>query len=94
MAKKRIAILGGGGAALSAAYHLTRTPELRAQHDVTIYQMGWRLGGQGASGRNRDRRSREIDGARMDGSLTAGLLTSAAQRRKHLRPSSVAAAHQ
>ena len=54
MAKKRIAILGGGAASLSAAWYLTRTPKLRAQHDVTVYQMGWRLGGQGASGRNRE----------------------------------------
>lgn len=54
MAKKRIAILGGGAASLSAAWYLTRTPKLRARHDVTVYQMGWRLGGQGASGRNRE----------------------------------------
>ena len=54
MAKTRIAILGGGAGALSAAFHLTRTPQLRSEYDVTIYQMGWRLGGQGASGRNRD----------------------------------------
>ncbi len=53
MPKKRIAILGGGAGSLSAAFYLTRTPELRARYDVTVYQMGWRLGGQGASGRNR-----------------------------------------
>ena len=58
MPKTRIAILGGGAGSLSAAYQLTRTPELRAKHDVTIYQMGWRLGGQGASGRNRDEHDR------------------------------------
>ena len=50
--KKKIAILGGGMAGLTAAYELTRTPELRAQHDVTIYQLGWRLGGKAASGRD------------------------------------------
>ncbi len=52
MGQQRIAILGGGVASLAAAWELTRTPELRAQHDVTVYQMGWRLGGKGATGRN------------------------------------------
>jgi uncharacterized protein with NAD-binding domain and iron-sulfur cluster len=50
---RKIAILGGGMAGLSAAYHLTRTPELRQQHDVTVYQLGWRLGGKAASGRDK-----------------------------------------
>ena len=50
--KKKVAILGGGMAGLAAAYELTRTPELRAQHEVTIYQLGWRLGGKAASGRD------------------------------------------
>ncbi|MEI9942467.1 MAG: FAD-dependent oxidoreductase [Pseudomonadota bacterium] len=51
--KKRVTILGGGPAALACAYQLTKTPELAARHEVTVYQMGWRLGGKGASGRNR-----------------------------------------
>jgi uncharacterized protein with NAD-binding domain and iron-sulfur cluster len=50
--KKKIAILGGGMAALSAAYQLTKTQALRDQHDVTVYQLGWRLGGKAASGRD------------------------------------------
>ena len=50
--KRKIAILGGGMAALSAAFDLTRTQALRDQFDVTIYQMGWRLGGKAASGRD------------------------------------------
>ena len=50
--KKKIAILGGGVAGCSAAYWLTHTAELREQYEVTLYQMGWRLGGKGASGRN------------------------------------------
>lgn len=53
MPKTKIAILGGGAGSLTAAYYLTRTPQLRAQYDVTVYQMGWRLGGQGASARDR-----------------------------------------
>lgn len=52
MAKRRIVILGGGMAGLSAAYQLTKTPELQAENDVTLYQMGWRLGGKAASGRD------------------------------------------
>src|SRR5580700_8141232 len=37
---------------MTAAFELTATPELRERYDVTVYQMGWRLGGKGASGRN------------------------------------------
>ncbi len=51
-APKKVAVLGGGASALVAAFELTR-PELAGQYDVTVYQMGWRLGGKGASGRNR-----------------------------------------
>lgn len=59
MAKQRIAILGGGVAGLSAAYHLSRSADLRNRFDVTVYQMGWRLGGKIASGRDADGRSIE-----------------------------------
>ncbi len=52
MAKTKVAILGGGVASLTAAHELTRTAELREKYEVTIYQMGWRLGGKGATGRN------------------------------------------
>ena len=37
---------------MTTAFYLTSTPELREKYDVTIYQLGWRLGGKGASGRN------------------------------------------
>ncbi len=47
-AKKKVAILGGGMAALTAAYRLSEKDD----YDITLYQIGWRLGGQGASGRN------------------------------------------
>ncbi|WP_170311868.1 NAD(P)-binding protein [Sulfitobacter sabulilitoris] len=57
---KKIAILGGGVGAMTAAFELTSTPERRAAYDVTVYQMGWRLGGKGASGRRMD------DGARIE----------------------------
>ncbi|MFV0360438.1 NAD(P)-binding protein [Tropicimonas sp.] len=49
--KIRVAVLGGGVGAMTAAFALTATPEGRAKYDVTVYQMGWRLGGKGASGR-------------------------------------------
>ena len=49
---KRVAVLGGGVSAMTAAFELTR-PERAGEYDVTVYQMGWRLGGKGASGRNR-----------------------------------------
>jgi uncharacterized protein with NAD-binding domain and iron-sulfur cluster len=52
--RKRVAVLGGGIAALAAVFELTDplyNPNY-AQYDVTVYQMGWRLGGKGASGRN------------------------------------------
>lgn len=48
---RRVAILGGGMASLTAAWELTR-PELADAFEVTVYQQGWRLGGKGASGRN------------------------------------------
>jgi uncharacterized protein with NAD-binding domain and iron-sulfur cluster len=46
----RVAIVGGGCAALTTAFELTR-PEHGGRFQVTVYQMGWRLGGKGASGR-------------------------------------------
>jgi uncharacterized protein with NAD-binding domain and iron-sulfur cluster len=49
--RRRVAILGGGAGGLAAAFELTATPELRDRYDVTVHQLGWRLGGKGASGR-------------------------------------------
>ena len=46
----RVAVVGGGCAALTTAFELSR-PEHNGRYDVTVYQMGWRLGGKGASGR-------------------------------------------
>jgi uncharacterized protein with NAD-binding domain and iron-sulfur cluster len=45
-----VAIIGGGCAAITTAFELTR-PEHRGKYNVTVYQQGWRLGGKGASGR-------------------------------------------
>ncbi|MDQ3031766.1 MAG: NAD(P)-binding protein [Myxococcota bacterium] len=49
-AKQKIAILGGGLASLSAAYELTSYPGWRDRYEITLYQLGWRVGGKTASG--------------------------------------------
>ena len=49
---KKIAILGGGVSSMTAAFFLTDRPGWQNNFDITVYQMGWRLGGKGASGRN------------------------------------------
>ncbi len=46
----RVAVVGGGCAALTAAFELS-SPKHEGRYEVTVYQMGWRLGGKGASGR-------------------------------------------
>jgi uncharacterized protein with NAD-binding domain and iron-sulfur cluster len=46
----KVAIIGGGCAGITAAFELTR-PVHRDKYEVTVYQLGWRLGGKGASGR-------------------------------------------
>lgn len=54
---EKVVILGGGMAGLTAALALT-DPAQGGRYEVTLHQMGWRLGGKGASGRNRDRHDR------------------------------------
>ncbi len=49
---KKIAILGGGVSSMTAAYYLTNQANWQDNYEITLYQMGWRLGGKGASGRN------------------------------------------
>ncbi len=49
--RKRIVILGGGVGALTTAYYLTSKPGWQQECDITVYQLGWRLGGKGASSR-------------------------------------------
>ena len=50
--KKKVAIFGGGPAGLAAAYGITTDPEWKKRFDVTVYSLGWRLGGKGATGRD------------------------------------------
>jgi uncharacterized protein with NAD-binding domain and iron-sulfur cluster len=47
----KVAVLGGGIGAMTAAFELT-APELEGRYEVTVYQPGWRLGGKCASGRS------------------------------------------
>ncbi len=49
---EKIAILGSGVGAMTTAYYLTSQSGWQNRYDITVYQMGWRLGGKGASGRN------------------------------------------
>ena len=53
--KTRVAILGGGQAGLTVALQLTDPANPNHdQYEVTIHQLGWRLGGKGATGRPTD----------------------------------------
>jgi uncharacterized protein with NAD-binding domain and iron-sulfur cluster len=59
MSRLKIAVLGGGMSGLAAAFELTKTEALRARHEVSVYQMGWRLGGKLASSRDEAARNLE-----------------------------------
>ena len=54
----KVAVIGGGCGAMSAAFELSR-PEHQGRFAVTVYQEGWRLGGKGASGRGASGRIEE-----------------------------------
>jgi uncharacterized protein with NAD-binding domain and iron-sulfur cluster len=54
----KVAIIGGGCAAIAAAFELSR-PQLNGRFEITVYQLGWRLGGKGASGRGQSGRIEE-----------------------------------
>jgi uncharacterized protein with NAD-binding domain and iron-sulfur cluster len=56
--KVRVAVIGGGVAAMTAVYGIMGDPELCQRYDITVYQLGWRLGGKGASGRDMARGGR------------------------------------
>lgn len=48
--RQKIAVVGGGCAALAAAFELSH-PRHGGRYEITVYQAGFRLGGKGASGR-------------------------------------------
>ncbi len=50
--KKRIVALGGGLGTLAALFAITELPGWQDRFDITLYQIGWRLGGRARSGRN------------------------------------------
>ena len=50
--KQKIAILGGGISSLTTALEITSQPGWHDSYEITVYQLGWRLGGKGASSRN------------------------------------------
>ena len=52
IASEKIAILGGGVSSCMTALALTEQQDWQEKYDITIYQVGWKLGGKGASGRN------------------------------------------
>lgn len=49
--RRKIAVLGGGIGALSAVFDMTSDEHWKERFEITVYQVGWRLGGKGASGR-------------------------------------------
>ena len=52
---KKLAIVGGGVGAMTTAFEITNNPDWKDIYEsITVYQMGWRLGGKGASGRSGD----------------------------------------
>ena len=56
---KKIAILGGGMASLAAAYELTDYEGWEQDYEITLYQLGWRLGGKTHTGRGVNNRIEE-----------------------------------
>ena len=56
--RQKVAVIGGGVGAITATYAITTIPDWESRYDITVYQMGWRCGGKGASGRNAARHQR------------------------------------
>lgn len=57
--REKIAILGGGIASLTTAFELTSQPGWQDRYEITLYQMGWRLGGKCATARGPNDRIEE-----------------------------------
>jgi uncharacterized protein with NAD-binding domain and iron-sulfur cluster len=57
---RKVVILGGGVSAMATAWQLTEAADWKERFEsITVYQLGWRLGGKGASGRGADGRIEE-----------------------------------
>jgi uncharacterized protein with NAD-binding domain and iron-sulfur cluster len=56
---QKVAILGGGMGGLTTAFQLTSQPGWQERFEVTVYQLGWRLGGKCASSRGPNDRIEE-----------------------------------
>lgn len=56
--KTRVLIVGGGPSGLATAWELGHGPR-RDQLDISVYTLGWRLGGKGATGRGPNGRIQE-----------------------------------
>ena len=54
----RVVIVGGGMSGLASAFGLTSAPDWQENYEITVLQLGWRLGGKGASGRNANAQQR------------------------------------
>lgn len=52
---KKLSVIGGGMSSMTAIYYLTSQPNWQEEWDITVYQMGWRIGGKGASGVNTEK---------------------------------------
>ncbi|MBC7435726.1 MAG: NAD(P)-binding protein [Bdellovibrionales bacterium] len=59
VAPKKIVILGGGISGLTTAFELTSQPGWEKKYDITLYQMGWRVGGKCATARGPNNRIEE-----------------------------------
>jgi uncharacterized protein with NAD-binding domain and iron-sulfur cluster len=59
--KTQIAILGGGIGALTAAFELTEQDPDKERYDITVYTLGWRLGGKCLVGRDECRDWRALE---------------------------------
>jgi uncharacterized protein with NAD-binding domain and iron-sulfur cluster len=56
--KTRVLIVGGGPSGLATAWELSHGPR-RDELDVSVYTLGWRVGGKGATGRGPNGRIQE-----------------------------------
>src|SRR3989344_6494852 len=65
---RKVAILGGGMGGLTTALQLTSQPDWQKRVDITVYQLGWRLGGDCVPARGPNARIEEHGIHRFKGS--------------------------